>query len=76
MIGNAGEWVADWYAPFATNAVVDPVGPPNLGRFRVIKGIGWSHRTRHIASGARDGNNPADLHDFVGFRVLCEATPE
>ena len=72
MIGNAREWLADWYAPFTTNAVVDPPSPPNIGRFRVIKGIGWSHRTRHIISSSRDGNNPADVDDVVGLRVLCE----
>ena len=74
MIGNAREWVADWYVPFTTNAVVDPVGSINVGHYRVIKGIGWSHRTRHIVSSARDGNNPADLTDVIGLRVLCEAT--
>jgi sulfatase modifying factor 1 len=72
MIGNAREWVADWYERYGTNSVTDPVGPPNLGRFRVIKGVGWSTRHRHITMSNRDGNNPADLHDLVGFRVLCE----
>lgn len=76
MIGNAREWVSDWYAPFTTNAVIDPVGPPNMGHYRVIKGIGWSHRTRHVISGARDGNNPADLPDVIGFRVVCEVPAE
>jgi len=73
MIGNAREWNADWYLPYTTNAAVDPVGPTNVGRFRVMKGVGWSTRTRHITSSNRDGNNPADLHDVIGLRVMCEA---
>jgi formylglycine-generating enzyme required for sulfatase activity len=75
IIGNAREWVNDWYAPYETNALVDPVGPTNRGQFRVMKGVGWSTRTRHITSSTRDGNNPADLHDVIGFRVLCELAP-
>jgi sulfatase modifying factor 1 len=73
MIGNAREWVNDWYADYTSEPAVDPQGPPNVGHFRVIKGVGWSTRTRHITSSARDGDDPADLHDVVGFRVLCEA---
>lgn len=72
MIGNSWEWVQDWYEPFTTNAVTDPQGPSNTGKFRVAKGGGWNVRTRHITASVRDGNNPADLHDTRGFRVLCE----
>ncbi len=76
MVGNAREWVNDWYGPYPTNDVVDPVGPPNVGRYRVMKGAGWNTQARFLSNHSRDGNNPADRHDVNGFRVLCETRSE
>jgi len=71
MIGNAWEWVSDWFDWFPSEPQTDPQGPPT-GKMRVDKGAGWDTRTRQIKSCARDGNNPADLFEKRGFRVLCE----
>jgi formylglycine-generating enzyme required for sulfatase activity len=76
MVGNAREWVNDWYGPYPTNDVVDPAGPPNVGRYRVMKGAGWNTQSRFLSNHSRDGNNPADRHDVNGFRVLCETGSE
>lgn len=76
MIGNSWEWVQDWFGPLPKETAVDPQGGPNIGRYRIAKGGGWSFRTRELASSVRDGNNPADLHDIRGFRVCCEELPE
>ena len=73
MIGNAREWVNDWYQPYPTNEVVDPPGPPDSGHYRVMKGSGWMTQVRFLTGSTRDGNNPADRWDVNGFRVLCEA---
>ena len=70
MIGNAREWVADWYAPFTREAVVDPVGPPT-GGCRANKGDGWMHPFHRICSAYRDGDAPHDQKDIHGFRVGC-----
>jgi formylglycine-generating enzyme required for sulfatase activity len=70
MIGNAREWVADWYAPFRRDAVVDPVGPPR-GGCRSNKGDGWMHPFHRITSAYRDGDAPHDAKDIHGFRVGC-----
>jgi formylglycine-generating enzyme required for sulfatase activity len=58
MIGNTWEWVADWY--------------DEPGRCRVYKGGNWKLRVRQANCGSRDGDDPADLPDIRGFRVLCE----
>ncbi|MCG3150015.1 MAG: Hercynine oxygenase [Verrucomicrobiae bacterium] len=71
MVGNAWEWVNDWFDWFPNTPQIDPTGPPT-GKMRVDKGSGWDTRTRDIKSCARDGNNPADLFEKRGFRVLCE----
>ena len=71
MIGNAREWVADWYAPFTRDAVVDPVGPPT-GYCRANKGNGWMHPFNRVCSAYRDGDAPHDAKDIHGFRIACE----
>lgn len=61
MIGNSWEWVADWYEGDA------------FGHCRIYKGGNWKLRLRQANCGSRDGDDPADLPDIRGFRVLCEA---
>jgi formylglycine-generating enzyme len=72
MVGNSWEWVSDWYAEIPSTPATDPVGPPT-SHCRVHKGGGWNLRIRQANSASRDGDDPADLPDIVGFRVLCEA---
>ena len=35
--GDVWEWVSDWYGPFSSTAVNDPVGPES-GDVRVLRG--------------------------------------
>ncbi|HXG46110.1 MAG TPA: SUMF1/EgtB/PvdO family nonheme iron enzyme, partial [Methylomirabilota bacterium] len=72
MVGNVREWVQDWHGPFPAEPQVDPQGPHLPDRYRVMKGSGWMTPSRHLSCSNRDGNNPADLHDPNGFRILCE----
>ena len=71
MIGNSREWVADWYAPYSTNALTDPTGPAT-GNCRVMKSGGWNTSLKNICSAFRDGDAPHDAKDNNGFRILCE----
>ena len=41
MVGNVSEWVADWYAPYSSDAEVDPRGPRS-GKARVVRGGAWN----------------------------------
>ncbi len=43
MTGNVWEWVWDWYAPYPTEAVVDPAGAPT-GKHRIRRGGAWYTR--------------------------------
>ncbi|MGA2139782.1 MAG: SUMF1/EgtB/PvdO family nonheme iron enzyme [Verrucomicrobiia bacterium] len=70
MIGNAREWVADWYSPFTSEPVTDPVGPPT-GHCRANKSDGWMAPVHRVCSAYRDGDAPHDVKDIHGFRVGC-----
>ncbi|HUI06650.1 MAG TPA: formylglycine-generating enzyme family protein [Verrucomicrobiae bacterium] len=72
MIGNAREWVADWYAPFTSQPAIDPVGPPT-GHCRANKSDGWINSLNRVCSAYRDGDAPHDVKDVHGFRVSCAA---
>lgn len=70
-LGNSYEWVADWWHPDRTEDEVDPTGPAE-GRIRMAKGGSWTTRTYAMFSSENDGNNPADIRDIRGFRLLAE----
>ncbi len=71
MVGNSWEWCSDWFEVFGDKPTIDPQGPKE-GHCRVYKGGCWILRPRHANSGARDGDDPADLPDIRGFRIVCD----
>jgi formylglycine-generating enzyme required for sulfatase activity len=63
MAGNAGEWVADWYAAYPGNTVSDS----RYGtKFRVLRGGAWY--ASNYRSASRDESTPDSYFNFVGFR--------
>lgn len=73
--GIVEEWCADWYGPYLSEAVVDPIGP-SQGDFRVTRGGSHSTPVEYLRSAARFATLPEDRHWLIGFRVVqAEAPP-
>ena len=53
MIGNVWEWVSDWYTE---------------GKYRSIRGGGWSLKPAYARASARPGYDPMRRYGGVGFR--------
>ncbi len=70
MIGNAWEWVADWFSYYyPSGRQVNPTGPPT-GVFRVIRGGSWDTHLDHARCTYRNWFDPTSTHDSIGFRCV------
>lgn len=85
------EWCLDWWAPYATDAVTDPLGPEQ-GEIRVMRGRGGERteyaevntggkirRVRRMAKPSpsdRSGTVPEDRRPDIGFRIVRAPMPE
>jgi formylglycine-generating enzyme required for sulfatase activity/serine/threonine protein kinase len=71
VTGNVWEWVADWYAPYASSASpapVDPKGPP-AGTDRVVRGGAWNGaEPSWVRPTYRFHDTPAKRSHGYGFR--------
>jgi serine/threonine-protein kinase len=69
MLGNAWEWVADWYDEnyYQTAPSINPLGP-ELGTFKVSRGSAWTYYDFDTFVTDRYGNNPATTNNVIGFR--------
>jgi formylglycine-generating enzyme required for sulfatase activity len=69
MLGNAQEWVNDWYdqSYYQDGQSQDPSGPTS-GQERVLRGGSWGDFTRHVRVSCRVGLFPAVSYDNLGFR--------
>jgi len=73
LAGNVNEWCNDWYAAYAGEAELDPVGPAS-GANRVTRGGGWVFEVVGLQLATRV-SGPPDTRNFVlGFRV-CRTLP-
>ncbi len=73
MAGNAGEWVADWYAEsFASGDVRNPSGPDG-GEGKVIRGGGRYDPGDRVSAVKRFHASPEGRLDDVGFRCARDA---
>jgi formylglycine-generating enzyme required for sulfatase activity len=68
LAGNAGEWVADWYAPgFSRAQSRNPKGPDS-GTAKVLRGGGWMDPPERITATKRMYVNPDERMEDIGFR--------
>ena len=68
MAGNVSEWVADRFAPYPTDALTDPTGPP-AGKARAWRGGGWCDTVLTVARADwRMGSAPDFAVPALGFR--------
>jgi len=67
MLGNAFEWVADWYGPYDAADTIDPRGPAE-GTTRVARGGSWYFRTLSRVARRYDFDPSARRGD-IGVRV-------
>jgi len=74
MHGNAWEWVADWFAPYAKDAVRDPAGPDS-GEFKLLRGGSWKYSASWSRSAFRNRVLPGSRNNFGGFRCAASAPP-
>ena len=68
MIGNAWEWVNDWYADYTRQAKTDPVGPAT-GTSRIIRGSYLDEEGGFCRASLRYDVNLFSGGAWTGFRV-------
>jgi formylglycine-generating enzyme required for sulfatase activity len=75
MHGNVQEWCWDWYAPYSSDSVSDPIGPSasSLGLYRVVRGGYNSSGARYCRSAMRDIHPPSWGVSIIGLRLARTA---
>ncbi len=78
MSGNLSEWTKDWYAPRRTVGQVKNPQGPETGKFKVIKGGGYTMRPRNrlLKSYSRDKRIPFYFSPDLGVRCRYEVDTE
>jgi formylglycine-generating enzyme required for sulfatase activity len=68
MLGNAWEWVNDWYGGYTSDAQTNPTGPASASD-RVIRGGSFGNNSYNVRSSIRFDATPGLAERSFGFRV-------
>ena len=68
MIGNAWEWVNDWYGDYTRSAKTNPKGPES-GTSRIARGSYFNYEEGFCRSSRRYEIQSAEFGGSTGFRV-------
>ena len=72
IIGNAWEWVSDYYAPYPKGAVSNPKGPAT-GMQRIVRGGAWLDNDLALLVLSHRHEAPLDIYSYsIGFRLVRE----
>ena len=72
MQGNVREWCLDWYAFRYGGGPTNPAGSVT-GKFRVVRGGGWSDGAAECRAADRMMAAPDDADSQTGFRIVLPA---
>ena len=78
MVGNALEWVADWYHEdyYARSSVQQNPYGPSSGAVKVLRGGSWSASRRGTRCASRYQGNRKAMSPEAGFRCAIFAPPK
>ena len=68
MLGNVLEWCSDGQRSYDEKPVIDPFGPTDPDTLRVVRGGSWLSVARLVRSACRNGLEPGNRLDGLGFR--------
>ena len=74
MLGNAWEWVADWYGAYPGGTATDPRGAA-AGSGRTVRGGGWNMFAGGARAPGRVFEEPTYRGNQLGFRLVRQVTP-
>ncbi len=70
MLGNVWEWCADGKREYASQAVVDAVGPLEGVGSRCVRGGSWDYVARYVRCACRIELPPGNRLGHLGFRLV------
>ena len=78
MHGNVFEWCQDWYSPYPSGAMIDPVVQDlkSGSSSRVSRGGSFLNRVAGYCRSAYRFTGPSALHGSRGFRVACDPSSQ